>query len=212
MNGLQRNAGTIGVASAVFLALLFVLLLTSGLDFQSVNDPSKALPAFAQNRGRWVVTGLAGAVGSALASVFIAGLYLKLRENAPLRAATTLLLGVLGSAGFALSSLLLWLGGLQLADRVATDQVAANHAYIALAAVNQGVFGLGNSFVGAALIIVGWAISTTKALSAGLAWFAYVAGTVTVLLIFAPASSLLNLASFVFVIVWLGWAGLELRR
>ena len=45
MNKLQQNAGTMGVLSAVVFAVLFLLFLTSGLDFQTMNDPSKALPA-----------------------------------------------------------------------------------------------------------------------------------------------------------------------
>ncbi len=212
MNTLQRNAGTAGVVSAVMLALLFVLFFNSGLDFQSINDPGKALPTFAKSQGRWIVVGIAGVLGSAFAILFTAGLYLKLRDGAPTRAATVLLLAVLGSTGFALNSLLIWLGGLYLAARAAADQIAATHAYIAVTAVSLGLTGLGNAFVGAALVIAGWAISATKALSTGLGWLGIVAGIITVLLLFAPTSSVLNLASFVLIIVWLAWAGTELRR
>ena len=212
MNTLQRNGGTMGVLSAVVFAVLFLLFITSGLDFQTMNDPSKALPAFSQSPGRWVATGLVGVVGSAVEIVFTAGLFIKLRERAPTRAATVLLLAVVGSTGFALSSLLQWLGGLQLAARLPTDQVAASHAYVALASVNQAFFGLGNAFVGAALIIGGWAITTTKALSTGVGWLAYVTGIVTALLLFVPSSAFLNFASFALVIIWLAWAGVELRR
>lgn len=212
MNRLQRNAGSAGIVSAVMLALLFVLFFNSGLDFQSINDPGKALPAFTQSQGRWIITGVTGVLGSAFAILFIAGLYFKLRDGAPTRATTVLLLAVLGSTGFALNSLLIWLGGLHLAARAAADQVAATHAYVAVAAVSLGLTGLGNAFVGAALVIAGWAISTTKTLSIGLAWLGIVAGISTVLLLFAPTSSLLNLASFILIIVWLAWAGIELRR
>jgi len=57
-----------------------------------------------------------------LAIVFTAGLDVKLRDAAPTRAATVLLLGVLGSAGYVVNSLLLWLGGQKLAARAATSR------------------------------------------------------------------------------------------
>jgi hypothetical protein len=210
MNSLQRNAGNFGIIAAVLLAVLFVLFLSSGLDYQAINDPTKALPAIAQNHGRWALTGVVGVLVVGFAVVFTAGLYRKLRDKAPTRAFAVLLFSVLGSGGFALSSLTQWLGGAQLAGT--TDQVAANHAYVALVAVNQGLMGLGNTFVGAAVAVAGWAVMATQTMGAAVGWLGIVAGVVTAVLVFWPMSTALNFASFILIIIWLAWAGSQLRR
>lgn len=209
MDSLQRNAGNFGIVAAALIAILFILFLTSGLDYQAINDPAKALPVIAQHRTRWMLTGVVGVLVVGFALVFTAGLYRRLRDKAPTRAFAVLLFSVLGSAGFALTSLTQWLGGAQLARTA--DQVAANHAYVALAAVNQGLMGLGNAFVGAALAVAGWAVMATQIMGTALGWLGIIAGLVTALLVFWPQSTGLNFASFILVIIWLAWAGRQLR-
>lgn len=210
MDKVQQNAGTAGIVAAVVLVLLFILFFTSGLDPETTADPAKALPLIAKMGSRWAVIGVAGVFGSALPMLFAVGLFRRLRDRAPTRASASLFLAVVGLTGFALGSLISWLGGAQL---VATkDQVAANYAWVALNAVRMGTDGLGSAFAGASLIIGGWAIIATRALPTAVGWLGVVAGVVTVLLVLAPASPALFFGSFILTIIWLAWAGNALRR
>ncbi len=102
MDTLQRNAGNAGIVSAVLLAVLFILFLTSSLTPQTFGDPAKALPYVAGNVGRWTLTGVVGVLVVVFALVFTAGLYRRLREKAPTRAFAALLFAAVGSGGYAL--------------------------------------------------------------------------------------------------------------
>lgn len=208
MDRVRQNGGTFGILSAVVLAVLFILVLTSG--FQNVvNDPPQALAWISGNSGRWTLTGVLGTLGSLLAVVFVAGLYRAFREKAPTRAYAVLLFGVLGSGGYALASLAQWLGGAQVAGT--TDPVAAQHAWVAVNAIATGLNGMGNSFVGASLLTAGWVITGTRALSSGVGWLAYLAGIVALIGLFT-AAPIIFLGSFALIIIFLAWAGYELRR
>ena len=212
MDRLQRNGGTAGIVAAFLLAVGFILFMTSGLDPDALGDPAKALPFIGQQSGRWVAANLGFLLGSAVSLLFVAGLVARLREKAPTRAATVLYLAVIGLAGYALSSMLYWHGGTRLAAEVARDQVAANHAWVAVYTVGRGLEALGNGFVGAASAIAGWAIVETAALPSGVGWLGIVAGVITLLQVFAPAAEVLFLGSIVLTIIWLAWTGSALRK
>lgn len=209
MDRVRQNGGTFGIIAAVVLAVLFILVLTSGFTPNVAADPAQALSFITASTGRWTLTGLLGVLGSLFAVVFVAGLYRVLRDKAPTRAYAVLLFGVLGSGGYALSSLAQWLGGAQVAGTA--DQVAAAHAWVAVNAVATSMGGFGNAFVGASLLTAGWAVTSTRALSSAVGWLAYLAGIVTVLGLFT-ANAVVFLGSFALIIIWLAWAGYEMRR
>lgn len=208
MDRVRQNGGTFGIISAVVLAVLFILVITSG--FQNVAaDPAQALAFINGSPGRWTLTGVLGVLGSLLTIVFTVGLYRAFREKAPTRAYAVLLFGVLGSGGYALASLAQWLGGATLAGTA--DAVAAGHAWVAVNAVVNSLNGFGNAGVGAALLTAGWAITGTRALSSGVGWLAYLTGIVTLIGLFTT-TPIIFLGSFALIIIFLAWAGYELRR
>ena len=213
MGTLQRNAGTAGMVAAVLLVVGVILFFSSGLaDPQTAADPAKALPKIAESKSRSALTNIVFSVALAFAAVFLAGLYTRLREKAPTRAVAMLYFGLWGLFGFVLLSMIQWLGGNHLAGYAATDQVAASHAYVALYAITQGGNALGNAFIGASLVIAGWAIIATGALPATIGWVGVVGGVLSVILVFAPTSNAVFLASTLLSVVYLLWAGSQLRR
>lgn len=210
MDRLQRNGGTAGLVGGVLLIILFGLFFALGLDPAAFSDPTKALPLVREKGGILAAIGILGPITSALGILLAAGLAARLRDGAPTRAAAQLYFAIIGLAAFALDGMIRWMGGIQLANRTA-DAVAASHAYVALNAIALGVVGLGNLFVGASLVVVGWAITSTRALSTALGWVGIVAGVITAASGLVPPDSPVFLASFVLTIVWLLWAGTALR-
>ena len=213
MSTLQRNAGTAGIVAAVLLVVGVILFFSTGLaDPQTAADPAKALPKIAESKSSRALTSITFAVALAFAAVFLAGLYTRLREKAPTRAVAMLYFGLWGLFGFLLLSMIQWLGGNHLAAYVAKDQVAASHAYVALYAITQGANALGNAFIGASLAIAGWAIIGTGALPATIGWVGAVGGVLTVVAVFAPTSNVVFLASILLTVIYLFWAGSQLRK
>ena len=211
MDATQRNGGTAGLVSAALLVLLFILFPVTQLDPQTMADPAKALPLVGEKRGLVAGIGIIGTLASAVATVFLIGLFGRLRDRAPTRASTLLYLGLLGLGAHALGAMVLWQGGVGLADHFATDQVAASHAWVALAATIGGIQAFGNAFTGGSLLIAGWAVTETGSLNQMVGWAALIAGVLSILAIFVMAQGVL-LASFIFTIIWLAWAGIELRK
>ena len=211
MDRVQRNGGTAGLITAVLLAVLFVLFIASGLDPQTMSNPAKALPLIGQKRAVFVAIGLLGALAGGFGFVFTVGLFARLREKAPTRAAALLGLGLVGLTGHSLGALLLWRGGRFLAGVSAADDVGAHHGWIALMATFRALDGLGNAFTGASVLLAGWAVLATAELTAPLGWVAVAAGVV-MLLQLVSAAPILMLAGFILTIVWLAWAGSQLRR
>lgn len=213
MSTLQRNAGMAGIVAAVLIVVGVLLFFSSGLaDPQTAADPAKALAKIAESPSRGALTSIVFAVALASAAVFLAGLYTRLREKAPTRAAAMLYFGLWGLFGFVLLSMVQWLGGNHLAAYVAKDQVAASHAYVAVYAVTQGANALGNAFIGASLVIAGWAIIGTGALPAAIGWVGVVGGVLSVIQVFAPTSTAVFMASILLSVIYLFWAGSQLRR
>lgn len=156
MNRVQSNAGSAGIASAVLLVVLFFFFATSGLTAQDFRDPAKALPALTQKSSTFTGVGVAGPLAAAFGLIFFAGLFYRLRDKAPTRAAAVLIFAVVGLTGHALGALAVWKGGEVIA--ALKDQVAATHAWSALVAADGAFDGVGNGFTGAAVAIAGWAV------------------------------------------------------
>ena len=211
MDRVQQNAGTAGLVTAALLAALFLVILSTGLTPQTASDPDKAITLLKQKASAFGTIGVLGALASAFGLIFSIGLFSRLRDRAPTRAAASLGFALVGLSGHALGALILWRGGALIVAVSARDQVAANHAWIAASAVAQGLDGLGNAFTGASILVAGWAIVATGAMNGSLGWLAVVAGAVTLLQLLSPAP-VLFLIGFLLTIVWLAWGGSQLRQ
>lgn len=211
MERFQRNAGTAGIITAVCLAVLFILFIGSGLDPQAAQDPAKALPLIGQKAGLFGAIGILGLLAPGFGIIFTLGLFSRLREKSPTRAAANLGLAFMGLTLHAIGAALLWQGGPMLVAIAAKDQTAAGHAWIALGAVNQSLMAAANGFTGAAVFAAGWAIVDTGVMNKTLGWVAVIAGIVEALQAFSQQMALMGLG-FVLVIIWLAWAGAQLRR
>jgi hypothetical protein len=81
-----------------------------------------------------------------------------------------------------------------------------------VSALSGATDSFGNLFYGLSTLMAGWAITTSKALSSTLGWFAVVTGAVGILAFLFPMVTFLFLLSFLAPIVWLLWAGSALRK
>lgn len=210
MDRLQRNGGTFGILAGVALGVLFVAFATSGITPDILGDPAKALPAIREQAARLRLIGLFGTLTVAFSLPFSAALYLRLRNGAPTRATTGLLLLLVGLIGHGLGSLFAGVGFPSVA--AVTDQTAASPAYLAVLAADQVVDTLGNAFTGAGDAVVGWAIVSTAALPPVVGWVFALTGIVNVLLALAPGPDILFIGSIVLTIISLIWGGVALRR
>lgn len=211
MQRVESNGGTAGLITAALLVVLFLLFFTSGLDPQTAADPAKAIPLVSQKSGVFAVIGVLSVLAAAFTFVFAVGIYARLREKAPTRAAASLGFALLGLTGYALTGLVTWQGGKQLVELFSKDQVAASHAWVALNAATTGFSALGMAFVGASVLVAGWAIVGTAALSTALGWLAVIAGVVSIIGLFSTSSALFLVGEVLF-IAWLAWGGSQLRR
>lgn len=212
MDATQRNGGSAGLVAAALLLLLLVFFFTLGLDPQTAADPAKMLSLIAQKGATWALIGISGALAAAFAAVFSIGVFRRLRDRTPTRAAASLLLAAVGLASHGLAAVIQWQGGLQLAVYASTDQVGATHAWLAVSATAAGISGLANVFTGGSLLLAGWAIVDAGALSRIVGWVVIVAGALNLINVFAPTSPVAFLGAIIFTIIWLGWAGSQLRH
>ncbi len=164
MDHLQRNGGLAGYVAALLFAVTVIVGFNVPGPGATFDDPGKVLTYVAAHRWLWRLINILGIFLSGFAIVFAIGVWSRLRERAPTRAAASLAFALIGLAGYALANLLLWKGGINMALYAARDQVAASHAWLALAFAARSAIDTGNAFVGAALLIGGWAIIATGAL------------------------------------------------
>ncbi len=101
---------------------------------------------------------------------------------------------------------------MRIADYATKDQVTASHAWVVLNVAIGGINAPGGAFTGASLLVAGWAIIDTGGLNRTVGWVGVIAGVLSVWSLFATTSPAVFLGSLVFAIVWLAWAGSELRR
>lgn len=210
MDRVQTNGGTAGIITAICLVLLFISFVSSGLDMQTAQDPAKALPVLGQKAALFGTIGVLGLLASGFGLVFTVGLFARLRDKAPTRAAASLGLALVGLSTHAIGAALLWQGGAMLAAVSGKDPTAAASAWVAVGAVNEGLMATANAFTGASAVVAGWAIVATGVMSGGLGWVAIIAGLLQVLQVFSMQMALMGLG-FLFVIVWLVWGGVQLR-
>ena len=211
MDRVQTNGGTAGFITAICLVLLFILFASSGLDMQTAQDPTKALPLLGQQAGRFAWIGILGLLASGFGLVFTLGLFARLRDKAPTRAAASLGFALVGLSMHAVGAALLWQGGAMLAALSAKDATAAANGWVALGTVNEGLMATANAFTGASAAVAGWAIVATGVMSTPLGWVAIIAGILQAIQVFSSSMVLMGLG-FLFVIAWLAWGGAQLRR
>jgi hypothetical protein len=211
MNPLARNGGTAGYVAAALLAFVVMFSFFIPKIGATFGNPLETLTFIGANLWLWRGTSMLGILAAAFGVLFTVGLWSRLRERAPSRAAAALALELIGLAGYALSSLIMWKGGIAMASYAAKDPAAAATAWLALRYAARAATDLGHAFVGAALIIAGWAMVATGAMRRTVGYVAVLTGVFTILAIF-PLSAILDLAGAVLTVVWLAWAGGELRR
>lgn len=216
MNTVQRNGGTAGLVTAVLFIVL--LALTFRWDPAAFTDPARALAFATEQRTLKAVVGLVTALSSITLILFFAGLANRLSDRTPTRAQATLYLGVLGSAGLGMATLLDWQGVGYLAGRMAADQTAAYHAWLALTATSTAIYGFAGAFFGAAVIAAAWSVVSTGVMRPVIGWVGLAASLVlivgTILQAAATGSSFddFYMIAGVLLLIWFGWTGLELRR
>lgn len=206
----MQTAGTMGIIAGIAILIGFGLFATSGFTPAVQADPAKAIEWVNANLGRLRLTVVFFLISVGTAAIFVAGLAEKLRARTPTRAAATLYLAILGLVGFGIGGLLFWRSMPTIA--ATSDPVAAQHAWVAVYAVDQATDGFGSLFTGLATLFAGWAIVETKVLNSTLGWFGLLAGVVPVLTFFVTGNELLTLGGFILPAVWLIWGGSALRR
>lgn len=216
MSSIQRNAGTAGILTAVFFLIL--LAVTFRYDPAAFTDPVKALTFASEQRALKAVVGLVSILSSIALILFFAGLANRLADRTPTRAQATLYFGILGAAGLGIGSLLDWQGVAYLAGRVASDQTAAYHAWLALAAASTAIYGFAGALFGASTIAASWAVVSAGAMRRAIGWLGLLASLVlvvgTILPALVPESSFdsFYIAAGVLLLIWFAWTGIELRR
>jgi hypothetical protein len=211
MDRVQSNGGTAGIITAICLVALIILFASSGLDMQTAQDPAKALPVLGQKANTFATIGILGLLAVGFGLVFTLGLYARLRDKAPTRAAASLGFAFVGLTTRALGAALLWQGGAMVVGLASKDQTTAANTWIAMGAINQGLMATADAFTGTSALVAGWAIVATGVMSAALGWVAIIAGILEILQVFISQMALMA-AGFLFVIVWLAWGGVQLRR
>jgi hypothetical protein len=210
MDRIQRNGGTAGIVAGVLLGLLFVLFFSLGQDIMAP-EPAKSLAVMTQKWSMFQLASLVGLLTAAVAVPYAVGIATRLRDSAPTRAKAFLYITLLGLAGYGLESVMRWFGGRAIIQYAAADQAGALHAWVAISAVNNSLSMFGNAFTGAGTLIAGWAIMSTKALGAGVAWVGIVAGVVQILGLFSAAAPVF-LGGFLLTVVWFLYAGYSLMQ
>lgn len=214
MERLQRNGATAGFVAAILVALAVILGYNAPGFGATFRDPAAVLGFIAGNRWLWRAIRFIGILTSGFAVVFSIGIWSRLRERTPTRAAAGVAFALIGLAGYALSDWIRWSGGIAMASYATRDQAAAVSAWLAISFAARGATELGRSFLGTALVLVGWAIITTGAMRTAVGWVAVFTGVLTLLFV-VPALSIpewVELAQAVLTIVLLVWAGSELRH
>jgi len=208
MDRVQQNGGTAGIVAGVLLVIGFALFASLGQD--AFASTPAALRVLTERRGLVTLITIIFFATIALAILFSAGLMGRLRDKAPTRAVAQFYFAVIGLSALILDGIIRWVGSGALS--AAADQVAAGHAWLALATVASGVTAFGNAFTGASLLLAGWAVATTGVLPSLAGWVAVIAGIFTWAAIFAPTNPAVMFIGFLLPAVWLIWGGAALRR
>lgn len=216
MTAVHRAAGTAGIVIAILFAIL--LGTTASYDPAAYSDPVRALAFAQQATPLRTITGIAGVLAGIALVVFFAGLGDRLSTGAPVRALLAKYPGVIAGAALAFGSLVDWIGINSLASF--KDQTAAQHAWVAVFAVDAGIYGLTGIFIGLAVLAAGAAMVRERLVSATAGWLALTGAAViilgTVLQGVLPADTPWLFAFYVVggvpVLIWFAWTGFALRR
>src|SRR2546430_53078 len=154
MNPRPQAAGTAGIIAGVLLAVLLILVMTSGMRPEAMADPGKMMAYAGQNAGRWRNMAFLGILTTIAAVFYFPGLAARLRDRTPSRATGVLYFGILGIGGHGLGAALQWAGDPLVAG--ASDAVAASHAWVALNAVHAGLETFGSIGTGLVMLLAGW--------------------------------------------------------
>ncbi len=212
MEQVQRNAGTAGIIAGVLLIILFFLYASLRITDAQFADPGFMVPLLSKNPGLFARVAVVGVLSGAFGIVFGVGLAYRLRGKAPTRALAQLYLLVVGLGAVIFDGMVDWIGLRQIGLYAVKDAVAAGHAYVAVSAVALGLNSAGSAFTGGSLLVAAWAVISTGALRPLVGWVALVAGVLSVLGVFVRGQDVIFIGSLLFTIVWLIWAGVELRR
>lgn len=215
MTNVHRAAGTAGLAAA--LLVLVLLGTTFTYDPAAYTDPARALAFAQQAKGLRTIVGVAGVLSGIALVIFFAGLADRLAGTTPLRAMLTRNFGIIGAAALALGSLVDWAGINFLASF--KDQTAAQHAWVAIFAIDAGVYGLSGAFMGIAVLAAGAAMVGEHLLNARAGWLGIAAAAVIVVgtvlqsvLPDAPWVFAFYIVGGVLLLIWFAWTGAALRR
>lgn len=214
----QRTAGTAGLITA----FLFILLLAAsfGFDPKAFTDAEAALRMARERAALKAVVGVATTAAAASAILFFSGLGTMLASRAPTRGSAVRLFGAIGAAALALGTLNDWIGVGYLAGVAAKDQIAAQHGWVALMAVNAGAYSVAGFFIGAAVLATTWAVIGMRTLGRIVGWIGVTAAVAIVAAVVAqagvaPDSPMLGAMypiSGGLLLLWFSCTGMALRR
>ena len=164
--------------------------------------------------------GLVSALSAVALVLFFVGLANRLADRTPTRAQATLYFGVLGAACLGIASMLDWQGVAYVAGRMAQDETAAQHAWLALAAASTGIYGFTGILFGASVIAASWAIVSVGAMRRTMGWLGLLASAIIVVATIAQAFAAADspVLGYVYplagllLLIWFAWTGVELRR
>jgi hypothetical protein len=213
MSALARFAGLAGIGAGIALAGEFSLFMLSGFSPDTFTEGEGAV-AFLRERGGYLRAAvLVGSLGAALTTVFVVGLASRLRDAAPTRAAATAYFGVMGGVGHGLVALTFWVGIPLLIGQASRDPGQTAAAVGGLSVVTSGAEAFGNLFLALSMAAAGWAMASTKVLSAVAGWVGLAAAAFTLARIVGvdtPAAFVAFFPSLVGAVIFRLWGGISL--
>src|SRR2546428_1636932 len=163
MNPRPQTAGTAGIVAGVLLAVLFIMIMSSGIRPEAMSDPAQMLSYASQNLGRWRNVGFVGLLATIAVVFYFPGLAARLRDRTPSRATGVLYFSVLGIGAHGVDSALTWAGD-PTVTKIA-EPAAALASWVAISAVHTALQTFANVAIGLVLLLAGWAASHNQAVS-----------------------------------------------
>jgi hypothetical protein len=218
MNPGGRVAGAAGMIAGVLLVFETSCFLLSGWSPAAFADPAQAIALLRQGGNMLRAAAVFGFVGLVATTYLIAGLAFALHGTAPGRATRVLYFGLVGVAGHSLVPLGLWTGIPAFLDFASKYPVVAGRGWVTFAAVSDAAHGIGSLFMGAAMLLAGWAMAAGRDVSPAAGWVGVAAGVLTVaslIVIGTPGEGvgvLLFLPTLALTVAFRFWTGAALWR
>lgn len=214
MDNMKRLGGEAGVLAAIATAWLFLGLIlvfpSAGLNLSDQVNPHRYLPFIGKHQVMfWAVNVLGGLLAAMLTAVLLLALGDRFEDHAPVSARLGPMLGVFGSAGFAVAALVRQIGFGYLSPVYASNKVGMAHAFYAMNGMTNSFLALGEVATGFGALILGNVMLRTKRYGS-VGYMSVVTGTALILSGFIDHVVLFT-ASSVMTIVWLTWTSLALR-